>query len=312
MFAMQRICMLPGGDSRFSEPNMAISGNISVVIKRRKDMFAISSLQNSLTSPAWGEDQRRWEGHSEVSKTQQLGTLKLGQVAKKCQVYLEELSVGGQITAMAPWDAEKTPGKDVGVWMLSVRVESYNFQVPGDFSKTWWYADALSFEMFWRWSNSLGYYLWEAVGAYSSPDRIGYGRMILPFKKIPLRPIWPVLKRFGLTNVQLLNSCTGWTKHILRALPPTDTFGVAAFVWISLRGGCHPKGFWGTGGQVDVVHLPRMIPDFGTPIREHYHLCLARCWDHVVDSQIDVHKHSAIIVTILTIVMVILHIHSPP
>lgn len=82
MFAMQRICMLPGGDSRFSEPNMAISGNISVVIKRWKDMFAISSLQNSLTSPAWGEDQRRWEGHSEVSKTQQLGTLNLGQVAK--------------------------------------------------------------------------------------------------------------------------------------------------------------------------------------------------------------------------------------
>ena len=82
MFAMQRICMLPGGDSRFSEPSMAISGNISMVIKRWKDMFAISSLQNSLTSPAWGEDQRRWEGHSEVSKTQQLGTLKLGQVAK--------------------------------------------------------------------------------------------------------------------------------------------------------------------------------------------------------------------------------------
>jgi len=124
--------------------------------------------------------------------------------------------------------------------------------------------------------------------------------MILPFKKIPLRPIWPVLKRFGLTNVQLLNSCTGWTKHILRALPPTDIFGVAAFVWISLRGGCHPKGFWGTGGQVDVVHLPRMIPDFGTPLREHYHLCLARCWDHVVDTQIDVHKDSAIIVTILS------------
>ena len=120
MFAMQRICMLPGGDSRFSEPSMAISGNISVVIKRRKDMFAISSLQNSLTSPAWGEDQRRWEGHSEVSKTQQLGTLNLGQVAKKCQVYLEELSVGGQITAMAPWDAEKTPGGmlEYGCWVL--------------------------------------------------------------------------------------------------------------------------------------------------------------------------------------------------
>lgn len=66
----------------------------------------------------------------------------------------------------------------------------------------------------------------------------------------PLRPIWPVFKRFGLTNVQLLNSCTGWTKHILRALPPTDTFGVAAFVWISLRGGCHPKGFGALGARL--------------------------------------------------------------
>ena len=130
MFAMQRICMLPGGDSRFSEPNMAISGNISVVIKRWKDMFAISSLQNSLTSPAWGEDQRRWEGHSEVSKTQQLGTLNLGQVAKKCQVYLEELSVGGQITAMAPWDAEKTPGRmlEYGCWVLELRATTFRFQ----------------------------------------------------------------------------------------------------------------------------------------------------------------------------------------
>lgn len=66
----------------------------------------------------------------------------------------------------------------------------------------------------------------------------------------PLRPICPFFKRFGLTNVQLLNSCTGWTKHILRALPPTDTFGVAAFVWISLVVDVTPKAFGALGARL--------------------------------------------------------------
>lgn len=49
---------------------------------------------------------------------------------KMCQVYLEELSVGGQITAMAPWDAEKTPGGmlEYGCWVLELRATTFRFQ----------------------------------------------------------------------------------------------------------------------------------------------------------------------------------------
>ncbi len=98
----------------------------------------------TLGRPQWGQ-QFSSQGHVEPWPS-----------CQKCQVYLEQLSVGGQITAMAPWDAEKRKGMLEYVRVLRV-MERYNFPLPADFLKLWWYATALS-KCHWIWSNSLGYY----------------------------------------------------------------------------------------------------------------------------------------------------------
>ena len=170
-FAMQRICMLPGGDSdsrtniniyklkRCIRIQWAKYGNIRQYLsgyKRWKGHVChfkpVEFLQTcflrwgptTLGRPQWGQ-QFSSQGHVEPWPS-----------CQKCQVYLEQLSVGGQITAMAPWDAEKRKGMLEYVRVLRV-MERYNFPLPADFLKLWWYATALS-KCHWIWSNSLGYY----------------------------------------------------------------------------------------------------------------------------------------------------------
>lgn len=169
-----------------------------------------------------------------------------------------------------------------------VRVESYNFPVPGDFSKTWWYADALSFEMFWRWSNSLGYYLWEAVGAYGSPDRVGYGRMILPLKKAIEAHLASFEKvRFDQCAVAKLMhrldkahlACASTHGHLWRRCLCLNLLEG----WISPQ---RLLGYWGPGWcRASSTHDSR----FWNPHSRTLSPCLTRCWDHVVCAQTQRH-----------------------
>ncbi len=121
--------------------------------------------------------------------------------------------------------------------------------------------------------------------------------MILPSSEGHWGPFGQFLK--GFANVQSLNSCHRLDKAHL-ACASTHGHLWRSCLCLNLLE-CHPKRCTGAlGARLMEPHSWALSP------------CLTRCRDHVVDTQIDVHKHRAIMVTTFSIMLVILHIHSLP